>query len=263
VEAAHDADEVYDGSNVGAVAAGSGEGGVAGLVDEVGVGAAAEHRDYGLAVAIVEKGLVARLGEAGGLDIGRAAEAVGVWLEVESASEEVGVFRKGFGIGGRDTADVGKVGLDSDLLEASLDQILGGADEDARTATDGGPEGGEVTAGFWCQEEDDLLSLAWNRDGDAFFANFFVPGLDIEKPVVRWRIGSAAEEGGYQEIVNGLRRGQVGAEPELVSGLEVGNLGDREIAAAAGDVDINFRAGEVKTRGVFGVKDGGGEEEGG
>ena len=100
VEAAHDADEVDDGTDVGAVEASAPDAGVAGLVDEVGVGSAAEHGDDGLAVAVVEEGLVAGLGEAGGLGIGRTFEAVAVGLEVEGAGEEVGVFGERLGIVG-------------------------------------------------------------------------------------------------------------------------------------------------------------------
>ncbi len=69
VEAAHDADEVDDGSDVGAVDACSCESGVAGLIDEVGAGAVGESVDYGLAVAVVEEGLGSGLGEAGGLGV--------------------------------------------------------------------------------------------------------------------------------------------------------------------------------------------------
>ena len=132
----------------------------------------------GLAVAVVEQGLGAGLGEAGELGIDGALEAVGVGLEVEGAGEEVGVFGESLGVGGRDAADGGEVFLDAGLFEAGLGEVLGGADEDAGAAADGGAEGAEVAAGLGREEEDGLLGLGGDGDDDAFLADFFVPGLD-------------------------------------------------------------------------------------
>jgi hypothetical protein len=50
--------------------------------------------------------------------------------------------------------------------------------------------------------------------------------------------------------VNRLRGREVRAEPEPVSGLEVGDLGDGQGAAVAGDVDVNFGADEVEAAGI-------------
>ena len=129
-------------------------------------------------------------------------------------------------------------------------EVLRGADEDAGAAADGGAEGAEVAAGFRGEEEDDLLGLVGDGDGDALFADFFVPGLDAEEPVVGGRVGGAAEEGGDEEVVDGLGGREVGVEPDLVAGLEVGDLGDGEGAAVAGDVNVDLGAGEVEARRV-------------
>ena len=59
-----------------------------------------------------------------------------------------------------------------------------------------------------------------------------------------------------EEVVNGLGGGQVGVEPDLVAGLEIGNLGDGQGFARAGDVDIDLGAGEVEAGGVGGVEQG-------
>ena len=130
-------------------------------------------------MAVVEEGLGPGLGEAGGLDVEGFLEAVAVGLEVEGAGEHVGVLGEGLGVVGRDAADVGEIGFNSCLLESGFEEILRGADEDAGATTDGGAEGGEVAAGFGREEEDDLLGLVWDGDGDALFADFFVPGLDV------------------------------------------------------------------------------------
>ena len=88
-----------------------------------------------------------------------ALEAVGVGLEGEGAGEEVGVLAEGGGVGGRDALHLGEVFFDAGLLEAGFVEVLGGADEDAGAALDGGAEGGEVAAGFGGEEEDGLLGL--------------------------------------------------------------------------------------------------------
>ncbi len=261
VEAAHDADEIDDGADVSAVEAAAADAGVGGLVDEVGAGSVAESFGDGLAVAVVEEGLAAGLGEAVGLGVDGLLEAVAVGLEVEGAGEEVGVFGEGLGVVGRDAAHVGEIGFDAGLFEAGFGEVLRGADEDAGAAADGGAEGAEVAAGFGGEEEDDLLGFGGHGDGDAFFADFFVPGLDLGEPVVGGRVGGAAEEGGDEEVVDGLGGGEVGMQPDLVAGLEVGNLGDGQGTVVAGDVDVDLGAGEVETRGVC-VEGGREEEEG-
>jgi len=89
VEGRGDADEVDDGSDVGGIDSGTEELGLAGGVNEVGVGAVRESGDDGLAMAVVEEGLGADLGEAGELGVDGLLEAVGVGLEGEGAGEEV------------------------------------------------------------------------------------------------------------------------------------------------------------------------------
>jgi hypothetical protein len=61
--------------------------------------------------------------------------------------------------------------------------------------------------------------------------------------------------------VNGLGGWEVGVQPDLVAGLEVGDLGDGKGSAGAGDVDVDFWADEVEAGGV-GVEGGAGEQEG-
>ena len=61
--------------------------------------------------------------------------------------------------------------------------------------------------------------------------------------------------------MDGLGGREVGAEPDLVAGEEIGHLGDGEGAAIAGDVNVDFGASEVEARGV-GVE-GGAEEKSG
>ena len=201
-------------------------------------------------MAVVEQALVAGLGEASGLGIDGLFEAVAVGFEVEGASEEFGVLGQGLGVVRWDAADVGEVGFDAGLLEAGFVEVLRGANEDAGTAADSGAEGAEVAACLGREEEDGLLGLFGYGDGDALVTDFFVPGLDLGEPVVGGRVGGAAEEGGNEKVVDGLGGGQIGVQPDLVAGLEVGDLGDGQGAAAAGDVDVNFGASEVETRGV-------------
>src|SRR5262249_20810820 len=156
------------------------------------------------------------LGEAGVLLVDWPVEAVLVRTEVESAGEEVGVVEQGLGVAGRGLADGVEVLLDAGLLEANLSEVLGGADEDSGASLDGGTKGAEVAAGFRGKEEDGLLRLGGNSDGDAFFAHLLVPGLDSGEPVGGRGIGGSAEEDSDEEVVDGLGSGQIGEEPDLV-----------------------------------------------
>ena len=207
VETAHDADEIDNSAHVSGVEAAAANTGVGGLVDEVGTGSVADSFGDGLAVAVVEEGLAAGLGEAVGLGVDGFLEAVAVRLEVEGAGEEVGVLGEGLGVVGGDAAHVGEIGFDAGLFEAGFGEVLRGADEDAGAAAYRGAKRAEVAAGFRSEEEDDLLGFGGHGDDDAFFADFFVPGLDLGEPVVGGRIGGAAEEGGDEEVVDGLGGG--------------------------------------------------------
>ena len=250
MEAAGDANEIDECSDIGAVVAATGEGGVAGGVDEVRVGAAGEAGDDALGVAVVEEGLVPGLGEAAVLEVYGTFEALVVGLEIEGASEECGVIGEALGLSGWDLAQGSDVLFYAGLLEAGFDEVLGGTNEDAGAGADGGAEGGEVAAGLGCEEEDGLLGFVGDGDGDAFLADVFAPGFDFEEPVVRRRVGGSAEEGDDEEVVDRLGVGHVGVEPELVCGLEVGDVGDGQGFAVAGDADFQFGTGEVEASGV-------------
>ena len=250
VEAAGEADEVDDGADVGAVEATAGGLGVAGGVDEVAGGSVAEAVGDALAVAVVEQHLVAALGEAVVLLVDGLLEAVVVGLEGEGAGEQGGVVGEGLGVTGGDLAHVVDVALDAGLLEAGLVEILGGADEGAGAAFDGGAEGAEVAAGLGGEEEQDLLGLGGDGDEGALLADLGVPGLDAGEPAVGGRIGGAAEEGDDHEVVHRLGGGEVGMDPELVAGLQVGDLGDGQGEVAAGDADLELGTGEIEAGAV-------------
>jgi hypothetical protein len=248
MEVGHDADQINDGANIGRVEATAGETGVAGSSNEIGVGAVRKCGGDGLAMAIVEEGLRAGLGEAGELHIDRLLEAGLVGLESERASEQVRVLLKLVGIRGRDAPDIGEVLLDARLLEAGLGEILRGADEDAGATADRGFEGGEIAPGLRGKEEDSLLSLLGHSDEDALLANVFLPGLNAGEPVLGWRVGVAAEEDTDEEVLHGLRGRKVRVQPDAVAGLEVRNFGNRESYAIAGDANIDAGTNEVEPR---------------
>ena len=243
VEAAHDADEINDRAHVGAVEPSAADGGVGGLVDEIGAGTVAKGVGDGLAVAVVKQHLVAGLGEAGGLCVDGLLEAVEVGLEIESAGEEFGVLGERLWVVGRHTAHVCEIGLYSRLLEASLCEILRGANEDAGPSADSGAEGAEVAAGFGRKKEDNLLGFLRNDDRDAFVADLLVPGLNFSEPAVGRRVGGTAEEGRDEKVMDRLGGGKVGVQPNFVAGLKIGNLGNGKSATCAGNVDVDFRAG--------------------
>ncbi len=160
-------------------------------------------------MAIVEQGLRAGLGEAGVLLVDGTLEAIGIGLQIERAGEEVRVVEQSRGVAWRNLLDLFEVLAGARLFKAGLGEVLGGADEDAGAAFDGGAEGGEVAAGLRCEKENGLLGLGWHGDDDAFFDDALLPSLDAREPRVgRW-IGGAAEESNDQQVVDGLRRRQV------------------------------------------------------
>jgi len=114
---------------------------------------------------------------------------------------------------------------------------------EARTKTPGRPR---TAPGLGREEEYDLLGLERDRNRDALFANFFVPGLDFGEPVVGGRVSRATQKGRYQKVMDGLGWRQVWVKPDLVARLQVGNFGDRQGLACASDVDLNLRAGQIK-----------------
>src|SRR5581483_9643244 len=113
----------------------------------------------------------------------RLLETGFVRLERQCAGEQIGVLQELGGVPGGDAADVGEVTLDARLFKAGFGEILGGPDEDAGTAADGGFESGEVAACLRSEEEHGLLGLLGHGDEDAFLANILLPGLDAVEPV--------------------------------------------------------------------------------
>jgi len=261
VETTHEAGKIDDGSDVGTVDTASGELGVAGGGDEIGTGAGGESGDDGLAVAVVEEGLVAGLGEAVVLEVNGTFEAFFVGAEVEGAGEEIGVVEEGPGVGGWHLAHGGEVHLDAGLLEAGLSEILRGADEDSGTSADGGAEGGEVAAGFRGEEEDGLLGFVGDGDFDAFVTDGLGPGGDFDEPVIGGWVGGATQEDGYEEVVDGLGWREVGVEPKLVAGLEIRYGSDGQGFAAAGDADFDLGTRKVESGGGLGGQSAGEREQ--
>ena len=186
-------------------------------------------------------------------------------LEGEGAGEQVGVLLEFGRIRGWNVADRGEVLLDAGLLEAGFGKVLRGADEGSGLALDGGAKRGKVASGFGRHEEDGLLGFGGDLDEDAFLADLGVPGFDADEPVVRRRVGVAAEEDADQQIFDRLRGGQVGVQPDAVAGLQVGDRGDGQrlagaVGGEAGDADVDAGADEVEA----GVGEGGcrnGEEQ--
>ena len=58
----------------------------------------------------------------------------------------------------------------------------------------------------------------------------------------------AAQKGDDEEIFDGLGGWKVGVKPDLVAGLEVGNGGNGERDAFAGDLYVDLGAGKIEAR---------------
>ena len=81
-----------------------------------------------------------------------------------------------------------------------------------------------------------------NSDGDALFADFAVPGFWMRvNQLVGGRVSGAAKKDGDEEVMDGLGRGEVpGGARADVAGLEIGDGGDGERDAGAGDAHVDF-----------------------
>ena len=95
-----------------------------------------------------------------------------------------------------------------------------------------------------------LLRFLRNDDEDAFVADLLVPGLGAGEPVFGRLVGRAAQEGDDQQVMYRLAVGEVGMDPKAVAGDEVGHRGDGQRLAGALHANVDFRAGEVKGRGI-------------
>jgi hypothetical protein len=125
------------------------------------------------------------------------------------------------------------------------------ADEGAGPALDGGFESGKIASRLRRHEQECLLGLVGHGNEGALLADLAVPGLDAGEPLVWWRVRCAAQEDADEQVLHGLRGGQVGMQPEAVAGLQVGHGGDGQrlgiaVGVDAGDADIDPGADEVE-----------------
>ena len=134
------------------------------------------------------------------------------------------MFLEGFGVGLGGDLHLGQIGFQAHPVPTGSLQVLGGADESAGAVVDGLAQGVEVAAGLRRQKDQRLLGLGGDGDKHAFIPRFAGPGLHASKPLRRGRIGGPAQEGDDQHKMRGLALGQVGMNPEPVSGQQVGDL---------------------------------------
>ena len=92
-----------------------------------------------------------------------------------------------------------------------------------------------------------------NDDGGAF-EGLLVPGVDLGEPVVGREVGGAAQEGDDEERWLDWVLREIGLDPELVAGLQVGDFGDGKSGGAAGDADVDLGADEIEACAVRSVE---------
>ena len=140
----------------------------------------------------------------------------------------------------------GQVGVDARAFEAGEVQVLQGPDKRAGTAPDGIAQGLDVSAGFRRKKDGSLLCLGGHSDFQALVAEGRFPGLGLEKPRRRRRVGDAAHKGDDQEVVHRLRVREVRMNAQTVTSLERGHLRDRQRFACTRDVYFNVGPLEVE-----------------
>ena len=250
VEGGEDLGRIDDGADVGAVQAGAAESGVAELIHQVGGGSVGQLGHEGLGVGVVEDHALGVLGQAGRLLVGGLVKALLFELDAEGAGGEFGLLLQGLGVGLAGGADLGEVGFKAHAVPACRLQVLGGANEGAGTVVDGFAEGAEVAAGFRRRKMRACWASLGTSDEDAFFAGGAGPGFDAGEPVERRGIGGAAEESDDQNEMSGLAFGEIGVNPESITGEEIGHLADGQGEVASFDVDIDFWTGQIKGRAI-------------
>src|SRR6202012_1594404 len=85
-------------------------------------------------------------------------------------------------------------------------------------------------------------------------SNLLVPCVDGGEPVIGRLVGGAAQKSDDEDEMVGLRGREIGLDPELVSGLEIGHLRDGQGDRAARDTHIDLGSCEVEAGVVSGVK---------
>ena len=184
-------------------------------------------------MSIVEDQRVLSLHQAGRLQLRKPVETLLVDANAEAARQQRRGVLQHAGIGCVEAANDGQVALESRAIERRLIQILRGAHECAGAAAHGVDERFEIAAGFGRQEDQCLLCTVGNGDGETFVCAGALPRGAAEKPVLRRRIGRAAQEGDDQQIVLGLRRREIGFDRELVARGQMRRLRDGQRGVAS------------------------------
>ena len=241
---------VDDGAYIGAVHAPSTHAGVAELVHQVAGGSVGDLAHQRLGVRVVENHSVGVLHQARGLLIGGFVKALLLYPDPEGTSRQLGALFQGPGIGLRCDLHLGQVRIQPHAIPTRGLQVLGGAHKGPGPVMHGFAQGAEVSARLRRQEDERLLRLLGNRNKYALTAGTTRPGFDAGEPVVWRRIGGPAQEGDDQNKVGRLAFGQIGMDPEPVSGHQVGGLADGQGDVAPFDVHIHLWSGEVKSRAI-------------
>jgi len=207
-------------------------------------------------VSVVEHQLVRVLGEARDLLGAGFIETLLVEADVQAARQKGRVRFELLGIGAVGLADGVEEFLQALTIEAGLLQVLCGANEGSGLAANGGAKRAEGATGVRGEEYESFFGLVGNGDKDAFVADGVGPRLDSSEPGIWRRIRRTTQEGNDHQIADRLTLGKIGVNPQAVSGLQTGDLGNRESYTGALDTNLNLWAGEVEGC-IFGVKIGG------
>ncbi len=202
------------------------------------------------AVPIVQYERVLAGHQTGRLKLGNPVQAFLVELDREAACEQRSRLGQLGGLGIAQRTNRGQVALQAGAVQSGLVQLLRGAHECARPSAHGAHQRLEVPAGFRREEHQHLLRTLRHRDRHALDRAFTGPRFAGEEPALRRRIGRSAQKRRDQQVMRGLRGGQVRLDPDAVADRQVRNLRGRQGARAPGDLDLEHGTGQVERRGA-------------
>ena len=245
VKGIHDARDVHDRGDIGAVIAIARLRRGAQLQGQIGDGTRSERLNNRGSVPIAQHQPVLSLHQAGGLQIGHFLETGRIEFDGQAARQQQRTLFQLVRIVPIDLADGRQVGIQPGAVEDRLIEILRGAHESSGASANGSDQRFEVSAGLWSQENEKLLGILGNCDLQPA-TTLSIPGLGGIKPAFRGRIGCAAQKHRNEEVMHRLSGREVRPDRQLVARGEIRHLGNRQGLARVGHFDFEAGAGQIE-----------------
>ncbi len=187
-------------------------------------------------------------------------QAFFVELDAQAARKQRRNFLQLFWIGGVDLAHRVEIDIQAGAIEASLIQILRGANERAGTSANCADQRLEIAVCRRSEEEQHLLrAFRHGYSETTCRLKLLVPCLGLEEPVFRRRIRRATQKRRDQQVMRSLGLRKIRMNDQHVANSKIRNLGDRQRLVSPRDLHFKPGAGKVERSGI-GHGEGGGSD---